>query len=234
MAPEQVLVLLGAGPQQLAVGGRDVGGDQVVAGESIAAVEPAQPAAEREPGDPGCRHHSQRRRQPERLGCAVELSQREPGSGPDPSRRWVNPKGLHGRQVKHEGAVAHRVPCHAVPAPAHREWEVVSTRDGDAADHLGGIHRPDHDERAPIDHAVEHGAGRVIATVAGPDDLPPQTSLEVLTNSTGDPASVHCHRIAPLRSDAGPRGAPGTCRSVCWRWSISTIEAIVGNYHECY
>ena len=147
-APEQVLVLLRACLQQLSVGGHHVGGYQVVAGESIAAVEPAQPAAEREPRDPGHRHHAERRRQPERLRGAVELSQREPGLGPDRPRLWINLDGLHAGQVKHDGAVTHRVSCDAVTAPAHRERKIMSTCELDAADHVRRIHRPDHGQRA--------------------------------------------------------------------------------------
>ena len=80
--PEQVLVLLRASPQQPSVGGRHVGGYQVVAGESVTAVEPAQSAAEGESRDPGRRHDAERRCQSERLRGAVELAQREPGLGP--------------------------------------------------------------------------------------------------------------------------------------------------------
>src|SRR5215204_705630 len=114
-APEQVLVLLRAGPQQLPVDGRHVGGYQVVAGETVTAVEPAQPAAERESGDPGHGHDPERRRQPERLRGSVELYQDEPRFGPDRPRLWIDPDGLHAGQVKHDGAVMHGVPCDTVP-----------------------------------------------------------------------------------------------------------------------
>ena len=47
---------------------------------SIAAIEPAQPAAERQSRNPRHGHNPKRRRQPERLRGSVELSKREPGS----------------------------------------------------------------------------------------------------------------------------------------------------------
>jgi len=40
--------------QHLAVGGNDIGGGQVVAGQAVLAHEPADTAAEGEPADPGC------------------------------------------------------------------------------------------------------------------------------------------------------------------------------------
>ena len=135
---------------------------------------------------------------PERVRGAVELPQREPGFGPGRPRLWINPEGFHARQVEHDGAVAHGVPGDAVTAPAHREREVVSTCERDAAAHVGRINSPDHGERAPIDHAVEHRAGRVVATVAGADHLPPQTRPELPTNGTRHPSDVYRHRATPL------------------------------------
>ena len=196
--PEQLLVLPCAGPQEPSVGGRDVGRDQVVARQSMTAVEPAQPAAEREPRDPSRRHHSERRRQAERLGGTVELSQGEPGFGPGCPRLRINPEGLHAGQVEHDGAVAHRVPRDAVTAPAHRERKLVSTCEPDAADHVGRVRTADHGERPPVDHAVEHRASRVVATVAGAGHLPPQPRPELAANRAPDRASVNCHRTAPL------------------------------------
>ena len=181
-APEQVLVLLRTSPQQLSVGGHYVDGYQVVAGESIAAVEPAQPAAEREPCDPCDRHDAERRCQPERLRGAVELAQCEPGLGTSRPCLWIYPDAFHPRQVKHDCAVTHRVPRDAVTAPTYRDGEVVSTCELDAAHHVGRIHRLEDGQRASINHAVEHCACRVVASVVGPDHLTPQTRPELATN----------------------------------------------------
>ncbi len=245
-APEQILVLLGAGPQQLSVGGRHVGGDQVVASQSMTSVEPAQPAAEREPCDPRRRHDSQRRRQLERLGGAVELSQREPGLGPGYPSLWINPQGLHAGQVQHHGAVADGVPCNTVTAAAHRDGKVVSTCERDTAAHVGGIHRPDHGARAPIDHAVEHRTCLVVAAVAGADHLPPQTRPELQTNGSRDPSSIYRHCGTPLSAsglfsrappntdhlrtatlDPGPRSPPqSAAMQLQWRLGREVITQL--------
>ena len=208
-APEQVLVLLRAGPQQLSVGGRDVGGYQVVAGESIAAVEPAQPAAEREPCDPG--HDTTPSVVANPNACVARSN--SPKVSPGSARTVLVSGSTRTAFMPDRSSMMapspHRVPRDAVATPAHREREVVSTCELDAADHVGRIHRPDHGERAPIDHAVEHGARRVVATVAWADHLPPQTRPELLTNRTRDPTNIYRHRAAasPLERRAVQAGA---------------------------
>ena len=212
-APEQVLVLLRARPQQLSVGGRHVGGDQVVARQSITAVQPAQPAAEREPGDTGHRHDSERRRQPERLRGAVELCQGEPGFGPDCPRLWIDPDGFHAGQVDHHGAVAHGVPGDAVTASAHREREVMSTCERDAAEHVGRIHTPDDGERAPIDHAVEHARGPCRSH--GRRGRPPRPADQIRAPDEQNSRSRRVSRRAtPLRLRSHPSPMPTPCRSL--------------------
>ena len=49
--PEQVRVVVGVGPQQLAVGGDEVGGQQVVDGQAVLADQVADAAAEGDPAD---------------------------------------------------------------------------------------------------------------------------------------------------------------------------------------
>ena len=57
-----------------AVGGDDVGGEQVVDGQAVLAHQPAEPAAEGQAGDAGVRHGAAGRGQAERLRLAVELA----------------------------------------------------------------------------------------------------------------------------------------------------------------
>ena len=71
--PEQVGVLLGAGVHQPAVGGDDIRGDQTVAGQAVAAQQPADATAEGEPADPGGGDQPAGDRQAEGLGFVVEV-----------------------------------------------------------------------------------------------------------------------------------------------------------------
>ena len=71
-APEQILVLLRAGGDEFAVGGHQVDGAHVVAGEAEAAAEAAEAAAEREPAHAGVRHRAGRGRETVRQRLAIE------------------------------------------------------------------------------------------------------------------------------------------------------------------
>jgi hypothetical protein len=78
-APEEVGVLLGAGPNERAVRGDHVGREEVVGGEFVPAHQPAEPAAEGEARDARVADDPAGRGEPEGLGLMVELPQSSPG-----------------------------------------------------------------------------------------------------------------------------------------------------------
>ena len=109
----------------LAVGGHDLGSEQVVDRRAVAAHQPADAAAEREPGDAGVGDDAADGGEPVRLGCGVELAPqhaapgaRRPGGGVDLDR-------AHRRQVDHEAVVAYRLAGDAVPAAAHGDLQLA-------------------------------------------------------------------------------------------------------------
>ena len=78
-APEQVGVLLLGRAEEMAVGGDDVEGQCVVAGESEPPAEASEAAAKREPGRARVRYRTGRCRKSESGALVVELG--EQGSG---------------------------------------------------------------------------------------------------------------------------------------------------------
>jgi hypothetical protein len=62
--PEEVGVLGGGGSHYLSIGGNDLGGQKVVAGEAVHPGQSAHSAAERESGDSCMGYHTRRRREP--------------------------------------------------------------------------------------------------------------------------------------------------------------------------
>ena len=78
-APEQVGVLVVGRGHDAAVGGHDLGLDQVVAREAELALEPPAAAAEGEAGDAGAGHAPAGDGEPVLLGRGVELA---PGAAP--------------------------------------------------------------------------------------------------------------------------------------------------------
>src|SRR5919112_857460 len=71
------------GVQDCAVGSDHFSADQVVARQTVLAVEPAESAAECEPGDSGDGNDAERGGEPMLLRAAVELAEQQTGPGAD-------------------------------------------------------------------------------------------------------------------------------------------------------
>ena len=133
-APEQLGVLALARAHRLPVGGDQVGRDQVVAGQAVLAHQPADAAAEREPGDAGGGDEAAGRGQAEGLGLGVELAPGEAALGPHGARLGVDPDALHRREVDHQAAVAGGVAGHVVAAAAHGDGQALAAGEADRGD----------------------------------------------------------------------------------------------------
>ena len=78
-APEQIGVDALARGHELAVGRDEIDGEQVVDGRAVLAHQPADPAAERQAGDPGVGDDAAHGGEPEELRLAVELAPQHAG-----------------------------------------------------------------------------------------------------------------------------------------------------------
>ena len=70
------------------------------------------------------------------------------------------------------------MPGEAVAAAPDGQLEVRFRRQGHHARHVAGVGRLDDGDGAPVESAVEHGAGRVIFAVAWSDDVAAQFGPE--------------------------------------------------------
>ena len=132
-APEEICVLVRARLHELALGRHEIDRDELVDREPVLAHDPADPAAEREPGDAGVRDDAGRHREPERLRLLVELARagRRPARAPFASRdRPGRPSSARGRSSARRlrptgpGTSAH----HCAPRPATRSPARASRR----------------------------------------------------------------------------------------------------------
>ena len=167
--PEQVRMLVGAGGDERAVGGDDVGREQVVAGEAVLAHQPAEAAAQRQPADAGVGDGPAGRGEAERLGLAVEFAPEQAALGVGRARSGVDADALEAAQVDHQAAVAHGVAGRAVAAAAHRDPEIVLSSEVDGVDHVRDAAALHDHGRPAVDHAVPDLAGVVVAVVARAD-----------------------------------------------------------------
>ena len=178
-APEQLGVLVLARVHELAVGGDDVGGEQVVAGQADLAHEPADAAAEREPGDPRAGHEPAGHRETERLGLVIEVRPGAAALGDGRAARRVDAHRGHARQVDDDAAVAGRVSGKRMPTAADGHDEVLAAREVDRPHDVGDAGALDDQRRPLVVRAVPDRPRLVVALVLGPDELSAQALLEL-------------------------------------------------------
>ena len=207
--PEQVGVLVRAGGDPGAVGGHQLDRDQVVARETVLALEPPRSATEREPGDSGGRHTPAGGRKPVLLGGLVEL---RPMCSP---RRHAPcaPSGstsisFIGRTSITSPSVVQRHPRDGVPAGSHGDLEVAVAAEAQGGDHVIGGPALRDQRRALVDHRVEHRAGVVVAGIARPEHGSAELAVQPVQSIGSDSAG---HLTPPsLRSRITPEP---TCAS---------------------
>jgi len=166
-APEQIGVLGGAGREEAAVGGDDIGRQEIVDDETALAHQPAQAAAERETRDASGRDLAAGRRQPEGLRLVVELAPRHAALRLHRASRPVHADTLHRRQVDHQAPVTDGVAGDVVTAAAHGDQQLVGPREIDGGEHVGRTGAPRDQGGLAVDRAVPDTARGVVAGVTG-------------------------------------------------------------------
>src|SRR5918994_1423665 len=144
-----------------ALGGDHARREQVVAGEAALAQQPADPAAEGEPGDAGAGHQPAGDRQAERLGLVVERRPGEPGLGDGPPAGRVDADALHRRGVDDDPTVAGGEPGDTVGAAAAHHLEPLAAGELHRPHDVGGTGAPDDQRPPPVVGGVPDRAGLV-------------------------------------------------------------------------
>ena len=164
--PHEIAVLGVAAPHDGSVGEDDLGGDEVVTAQPVLAGEPADAPVERQPGDAGHRHESERCGEPVLLRRSVELSEQDACLRPHSPIVWIDVDVLHRRHIDHDAAITRRESGDAVAAGSHRDGQTAISREVDRGDDVFGVAALCDESRAPmIEHAVVDLAGVVVAGV---------------------------------------------------------------------
>jgi hypothetical protein len=93
--PEQIGVFVGGRPDDAALGGDHLGGQQVVDGQPVSAHEEADAAAEGEAGDAGVAHDAAGGGQAVRLRLVVDIAPQRTTLHPSCAAGGVDPHGPH-------------------------------------------------------------------------------------------------------------------------------------------
>ena len=157
--PEQVGVFVGGRPDDAALGGDHLGGQQVVDGEPVLAHEKADAATEREPGDAGVAHDAARGGQTVGLCLVVDVAPQRTALHQRRAADRVDPDGPHRREVDDDAVVTHRGTGHVVAPASYGDLEVVVPGETHGRGHVGGPAASSDQPGAPVDGAVPYGAG---------------------------------------------------------------------------
>jgi hypothetical protein len=207
-APEELDVLSVARLDELASGGDQVDGEELVDRQPVLSLKPAEAAAERQAGDAGMGDDPAGGREPESLGLAVELAPKRACLDPRRARLRVDPDPLHRAEVDDDAAVADRQARIAVASAPHGDPEAGARRKPDRRDHVRHAAAARDQRREAIDRAVPDLAVLVVGRVAGPDELALERRAQ-LAQSIGADLDVSAdggHHSHPCR--------PQHCRSV--------------------
>jgi hypothetical protein len=228
-APEQIRVLVLAGLHELAVGGDDVDGDEVVDAEPVLAHDPADATAESQPGDAGVGDDAGGDGQPEGLRLTIELAEQHSGLGARPSRFGVDPSALHGPEVDEQAVVAHRQPGEAVTTAPHSDRQLVLAPEPSCGADIGHAGAAGDQPRPTVDRAVPDLAVVVVAGIGGAQDLAPERFAQVVhcrvvdRNALGDRTHA-CPSLFLNRANRGTMMPVGHRRGDTRRLGVSPLR----------
>ena len=164
----------------LALGGDHLGGKQVVDGEPVFAHEPADAAAEGEPGDAGVAHDAARGGQAVRLCLVVDVSPQGTALHDSRALDGINRDGAHRREVDHDSVVAHRGAGHVVAPASYGDLEVAVAGEAHRRDHIGPARAAGDAGRMAVDRAIPDPAGSVVAGAGRQQQLSAERSAELV------------------------------------------------------
>jgi hypothetical protein len=198
--PEQLRILGRTRVHEPAVGGDDVGADEVVCGKSVLPHEPADPAAEREPCHAGGRDEPAGRREPELLRLVVDVTPDGAGADVGDACSRVDADVPHRAEVDHHSAVGRREAGDTVTAASYRDREVVGASEAERRDHVGrACGARDHGRLLAVVSAVPRAFCLGVPVVAGQQHLAAQSFAQLLHGRLAEHGREHlCHEFLLL------------------------------------
>ena len=161
-----------AGDDLSAVGGHDLDCDERIDGEAVLADQPADAAAERQPGDADGARVAERRGQAVGGGRLGELDRGEARLCPGDPRVGVDAQAAHVGEVEDDATVDGAVARHAMAAAADRELELVVASEQDGPRHVACVGRADDCEWSGVQGRLVHPAGSLVLLVARQNQRP--------------------------------------------------------------
>ncbi len=164
--PEEVGMRVLRHVEDLAVGRDELDRDEVVRGEPVLRHDPAEAAAEGEPGNARRRDRAARDGQPVLRDGVVELAPGEPALCGYEARVGIHRRLLHLCEVDHHRAVRDREPADVVAPAADRDLGARGPREADRRRGVGGRAAADDQRGPPVDHPVVDAPRGLVSVVS--------------------------------------------------------------------
>ena len=194
--PEQVRVVMGRRPDDVALGGDHLGVHQVVDGEPVLAHEPADAAPEAQAADSGVPDDAARCGQAVCLGLVVDVAPQGAALDVGGAFDRIDRDGAHFREVDHDAVVAHRGAGNVVTSASDRDLELADSGESHRGGDVGGAVAAGDESGSSVDSAVPHGAGAVVPLVVERDQVSPESgNLQRGRSGHGCSSGRGAHRI---------------------------------------
>ena len=135
------------------------------------AHQPAEPATQGEPGDPGAGNNPTSNRETVQLGFPVELAPGDAALRPYRAAFGIDVNSLHRREVDHQSAINGSAPCHVMTATTNCDFEAQLARVVDGIDHVGDATTSGDQRRALVHQTVVDPSRFIVACVRRSQEL---------------------------------------------------------------
>ena len=190
--PVEVLIFLGAGGDEAAVGEHHVHGQKIIDGQAVGAAQVADSAAQRQARDAGGGNRAGRRGHAEGVRGVIHIAARASALGPRRARRRFDPHASHQGKVNDQAAIADPESAGVVPAAANRHQNILLASGVHGGDHICHVHTARDGSRPLVDHAVVNFPGCIIAPVRRSENLTPELRFQLIDGF------LHRHSFPPL------------------------------------
>ena len=132
--------------------------------------QPADPAAQRQAGNPRLRDGAEGHSHAVDVGLAIELAEQDPRLGANALRPRIDVNALHAGEVDDHAAVAHRAAADVVSAASNRHEQAVLAREPHGRDDVGQPGAAGDHAGIFVDAGIPDPACDVVLRVAGAND----------------------------------------------------------------
>jgi hypothetical protein len=160
--PEEIGMVVLVDREDLAAGGHERSGEQVVDGHSVLADQPPDAAAERQTRDSRCGNYPAWSSKTVLRSCRVDIRPLRSTLDYRPSRDRVDRYLAHQTEIEHHPAFGDGVAGNIVPAAFDREWKPVLAGEVYGTLNIDLVGRPDNHGWTFVDHAVPDRPGAVV------------------------------------------------------------------------